>query len=467
MHIIFVHGWSVTHTDTYGELPAWLEQQSRQNKIQNIYLGKYISFVDTVTLDDIARAFEQALQDELGSKMKQGFACITHSTGGPVIRLWMTLYHGRKLSLCPMKHLIMLAPANHGSALAQLGKKTISRLKGLFDGTEPGVGVLDWLELGSEQSWELNATWLSYNCTKNGIYLFVLTGQSIDRKFYDHLNSYTGEAGSDGVVRAAAANMNYQLLELEQTDDKTKIDVSFSRRGAAFAFGILPGLAHSGDECGIIRSVTRKNAAGHPTAIWVARCLAVSSAAGYKTVCEELAAVTEETQKLERDKTEKKLFGTKHYLTSRYSMIVFRLIDDRGAILSDYDLYITAGPKYSPDDLPEGFFVDRQRNRRYPGKLTYFVDHDVLREGLNNQAMEGRIGFRVVARPEAQSDSLAYYHPLNFESDQNSVSKVLRAHETLMIQIKLRRCVDARVFRIESGTKPGPIVKTPTGKRVP
>ena len=145
MHIIFVHGWSVTHTDTYGELPRWLSQQSRDYKIQNVYLGKYISFVDSVTLDDIARAFQQALYDALGKKMEDGFACITHSTGGPVVRLWMKLYYGAQLTACPMKHLIMLAPANHGSALAQLGKGTFSRFKSLLEGEQPGVRVLDWL----------------------------------------------------------------------------------------------------------------------------------------------------------------------------------------------------------------------------------------------------------------------------------------------------------------------------------
>eukprot|EP01031_Cornospumella_fuschlensis_P043536 gene43536-53229_t len=43
----------------------------------------------------------------------------------------------------------MLAPANFGSALAQLGKGRVGRLKAWFSGVEPGQGVLDWLELGS------------------------------------------------------------------------------------------------------------------------------------------------------------------------------------------------------------------------------------------------------------------------------------------------------------------------------
>jgi hypothetical protein len=465
MQIIFVHGWSVTHTDTYGELPRWLSQQPRDYKIQNVYLGKYISFVDSVTLDDIARAFQQALYDALGKKMEDGFACITHSTGGPVVRLWMKLYYGAQLTACPMKHLIMLAPANHGSALAQLGKGTFSRFKSLLEGEQPGVRVLDWLELGSEQAWNLNESWIAYDCPKAGIYPFVLTGQSIDRAFYDHLNSYTGEAGSDGVVRAAAANMNYTLMRLHQEGDTPVLDLS-SRRPRT-AFGILPGRSHSGERMGIIRSITEANAARHPTAKWVLRCLEVASERDYFLVCDELDDLTAGTQRDERVDKQKKFFGTRTFRTSRYSMILFKFVDDRGDVLTDYDLYLTAGPNYSPDDLPQGFFVDRQRNKKNPGMLTYYVDHDVLRRGLNKQKLEGRIGFRVEARPVAGEDALAFYRRLEFRSDEDGALEILRPNETLMLEFKLQRWVDSTVFRIESSLKPSPIDKKPSGTTVP
>lgn len=464
MHIIFVHGWSVTHTNTYGDLPKWLGQQVPEAGIQNIYLGKYISFVDTVTADDIARAFQQAVEDTLGDKAKDGFACITHSTGGPVVRLWMTLFYGANLGACPMKHLIMLAPANHGSALAQLGRGTLSRLKGLTEGVEPGQRVLDLLELGSEQSWALNLTWLSYDCAAAGIFCFVLTGQAIDRKFYDHLNSYTGEPGSDGVVRVCGANMNYSLLQLHQNGSNLEVDLS--KRRLRTALGVLPGRSHSGDDMGIIRSVTMDNASKHPTAKWVLRCLEVDSAEEYAVACDELDAVTAKTQKDERVEEQKKIFGTKRYITSRYSMLVFKFVDDRGDTLSDYDLFITGGPKYSPDDLPEGFFVDRQRNKRNPGKLTYYLDHDVLRRGLNKAKMEGRIGFRVVARPIEDKQALAFYRPIEFQSDEDSLVDLLRPNETLMIEVKMQRWVDARVFQIEGKLTPSPIEKTPLGRTV-
>lgn len=463
MHIIFVHGWSVTDTGTYGDMPEWLAKQTGSN-VQNVYLGKYISFVDTVTADDIARAFQQAITDALGAKVNDGFACITHSTGGPVIRLWMKLYHEKNLSACPMKHLVMLAPANHGSALAQLGKGALGRLKSMAEGIEPGQRVLDFLELGSDQSWKLNEAWLDYDCVAAGIYLFVLTGQTIDRALYDHLNSYTDEAGSDGVVRICAANMNYSLLQLTQSGNE--LIANSSRRRHRTALGVLPGLAHSGDKLGIIKSVKKGNASTHPAAVWTLRCLGVTSAAEYEAICDKLDALTAQTQKDERVEEQKKLFGTKKYITSRYSMLVFRFVDDRGEVLNDYDLFITGGPKYSPDDLPEGFFVDRQRNKRSPGKLTYYLDYDVLRRGLNKAVMEGRIGFKVIARPVEDDEALAFYRPIEFQSDEDSLAEVLLPNETLMIEIRFQRFVDARVFRVESNLTPGKIDLKPSGKTV-
>jgi hypothetical protein len=458
MLVLFIHGWSVRHTDTYGELPTWLEQQRGLDglplQVGDVYLGKYISFDDAVTVDDIARAFQHAIVDTLGSKLTNGrrFACITHSTGGPVVRKWMDLYYRDQLDKCPMSHLLMLAPANHGSALAQLGKSRLSRMKCLLEGikdrseVEPGQRVLDWLELGSDGAWELNTNWLDYDCVKQSVFPFVLTGQSIDRSMYDTLNSYTDEAGSDGVVRVASANLNYSLLRLQQDGNTLRIDKH--RRCVPTALGVLPCLSHSGDDMGIIRSVKLSNASQHQTAQWVLRCLRVDTQTAYRKLADELAKVSQQTQEKERTERVKSFFGSRTYRNNRYSMVVFRITDDRGNQLEDYDLFLTAGPHYSEDHLPPGFFLDRQRNQRNRGKLTYYLDHDVMTEGLSKPHMESRIGFRLVARPEENEDSLAFYRMLKFESTLSKLEKLLVPNETLMVDLQLKRWVDATVFRL-------------------
>ena len=117
--VIFVHGWSVTNTDTYGQLPERLRAEAAQRgisiRVEEIFLGRYISFHDDVRLPDISHALQTALQDAPIVEALQGgrrFACITHSTGGPVVRDWWYRYYQDSMAAtCPLSHLIMLAPA--------------------------------------------------------------------------------------------------------------------------------------------------------------------------------------------------------------------------------------------------------------------------------------------------------------------------------------------------------------------
>jgi len=52
--IVFVHGWSVINTDTYGGLPARLRNEAKARnidmQIKHLYLGRYISFHDEVRI---------------------------------------------------------------------------------------------------------------------------------------------------------------------------------------------------------------------------------------------------------------------------------------------------------------------------------------------------------------------------------------------------------------------------------
>jgi len=383
-----------------------------------------------------------------------------------VVRKWLDLYYGRDgLSACPMSHLVMLAPANHGSALAQLGKSRLSRIKNLLEGAEPGKRVLDWLELGSAGQWELNLRALDYNYADHGLFPFVLTGQRIDRRMYDHLNSYTGEAGSDGVVRTSAANMNFNYICFDQVDGILK--PRRTTRTPRTAFGVLPGRSHSGDVMGIIRSVTDEDedpAQPHPTVEWVLRCLEVSDPTQYDQVCKDLDTLTEETQANERVEEVHKLLGSTFYENERHSMFTFKMRDDRGEPLADYDLLLTAGPNYDPDELPEGFFADRQRNQRDPGRLTYYVNHDRMEEGLSQAAMQQKIGFRVVARP---STGLAYYAVAEYQSDVETVNTLLRPNETVMVEITLRRAVDLAVFNLTDKLETQEISAQPVQKTLP
>jgi hypothetical protein len=494
--VVFVHGWSVTHTNTYGGLPDRLVAEAQavglDLLVKHIYLSRYISFHDEVRLRDISRAFQDAVERELADLVKQEgrFACITHSTGGPVIRDWWWRHYKSVPSagVCPMSHLVMLAPANFGSALAQLGKARLGRIKAWFGGVEPGEGVLNWLELGSSEAWQLNSAWIDDDGSDidvKGIFPFVLTGQSIDRKLYDNLNTYTGEMGSDGVVRVAAANMNSTRVTLSQEPagkgasgklKANKLVAGAVTRSPRTALRVLAGKSHSGTTMGIMRSV--KPALGvskdAETLASVLDCLRVASRKEYLTLCDRFDKETDKVQDDERAEVETRiLLPDNVFIHDRYSMVIFRLCDEEGYAIRDFDLLLTAGPNSDPNHLPKGFALDRQANRRTPGTLTFYFNWDVM-SGCPEVKHDGRVlrpaiagaqglGLRIAPRPD---EGFAHYLRCEISASTRLLKSVLLPNQTTLVDIKLRRIVRRGVFELDRGTeqrsfktaKPGDVI---------
>jgi len=464
MQVIFVHGWSVTDTGTYAYLPQAIAKQGTNQglalDIKEIWLGRYISFDDEVSIGDVTRAFEQAMRDEVPGYGTPGhkFSCITHSTGGPVVREWMERYWGAdNLSACPLEHLVMLAPANHGSPLAKLGKKRVGRIKAWFQGMEPGERILQWLSLGSEYQIELAERYLDYKPVENGFFPFVLTGQTIDKKFYNFVDKYLVEPGSDGVVRVAGANMNYSMVRLTETNDIIQINKDFDdeididankldvdggiRRPEPSALGVVANTSHSGRDKGIMGAV--RNAKSKRAQVGaILNCLKVDDAQSYNNQIDALNQMTQKTQ------------GAK----PQFVNLVFSIKDDQGDPINDYDLFLLGGPKHIPSALTKGFFQDRQQNTESPNHLVYYINHTKI-------VQKELTGFRVVARP-AQSQErdengnppkdgpLVYYHPVEYRSDGVNLNEVLQPNETLYIEIVLKRRVDKNVFRLDPEGNP-------------
>jgi alpha-beta hydrolase superfamily lysophospholipase len=477
--IVFVHGWSVTHTDTYGGLPERLAAEAaaagRALQVRDLRLAKYVSFHDEVRVEDIARGMEAAVRAELGDLIarRERFAVVTHSTGGPVAReWWWRSYASRKgAGTCPMSHLVMLAPANFGSALAQLGKGRISRIKSWAGGVEPGTGVLDWLEHGSGESWALNEAWIRGRFGKPepaGVFSFVLTGQRVDRSLYDHLNSYTGESGSDGVVRVAAANLNAALLRLEQGrgNEIGKLTaVGRLLRAPRSVFRLVSGTTHSGKDMGIMRSVdAHPNGAGKEVTDAILRCFAVGSAVEYAALCDAFAAETAKIQAAEQVEVQKiPVLPDRVYVHDRTSLVIFRVRDTEGYPLQDFDLELT-GASDDPDLLPEGFFKDRQRNQRAKNVLTYFFNYDLMTgcEAVPDPRQPGewvrkerrgadRLGLRVTPRP---ASGFVRYCAGAAQADPKTLKAVIRPNETTLVDVVLRRLVHRGVFEMDRGDAP-------------
>jgi hypothetical protein len=449
MKLLFVHGWSVTSKRTYGGMPAALAAQAPAHGLQldlkEVFLGRYISFRDEVRMDDLERAFDRAVRDALGvgpAAAIPRFSCITHSTGGPLVRCWVDRYYGAtSLAKCPLEHLIMLAPPNHGSALAQLGKATLGRMKAWAEGIEPGQQILDWLELGSDGQRALNLDFLHYDLPAlhaAGVRHFpvVLTGETIDRSLFDYINSYTGEPGSDGVVRAASANLDARWLTLVQTDTPiaalrfkgtTALETRETtvRQPAPTVFRLIPDASHSGDKIGIIKSVKAANAAKKEVVARTLEALKIRSGADYNAAIAAARAAN----------------TTLQAVGQRYFQIVFSVRDDEGRPVHDFDIILLGGPDYDPDALPKGFFRDRQKNRANRNAVTYYMNHDVMM-GTTDR----KFGFRVIARPD---NGFARYTPAEFHSDTMTLDAVIDPNVTTYVDIVLKRRVDAESARFD------------------
>lgn len=462
--VVFVHGYSVTNLDTYGELPVRLKAEGANNalevKVEEIYLSRYISFQDEVKLDDISRAFESAVKDQLSDLLKNNerFICITHSTGGPVIRNWWSRYYRVNRNVCPMSHLIMLAPANFGSALAQLGKSRISRLKSWVEGVEPGQGVLDWLELGSRPAWDLNKEWIFGSdelIGPEGIFPFVLIGQWIDRSFYDNLNSYTGEMGSDGVIRSAAANLNAQYIRLVQGSKKSGIDkliIEEFKQSPGTAFRIIRKKSHSGKDIGIMASVKKEisDTKSTETIKAIYDCIKVTDKSEYDLLSAQFSKETLEVQKDELEEKVKSIFNERTFIHGRFSQVIFKITDSEGIPLTDFDLLFT-GHDNDPNHLPEGFFADRQQNRINRNTVTYYFNYDIM-SGKNIKGEASASGhlksMGLIVRPRPAA-GFVRYADCSLEATAEYLEKALQPNSTTLLEIILQRMIDKEVFRMK------------------
>ena len=478
--VVFVHGWSVSNLNTYGELPLCLMDEAKKEgitiTIREIFLGRYISFHDEVKLGDIYRAFNTAVKDQLADILKDGsrFICITHSTGGPVIRDWVSTYYVNESIMCPMSHLIMLAPANYGSALAQLGKGRVGRLKSWFEGKEPGQGVLDWLELGSNGAWQLNMKWIQEGEKKinaEQFFPFVITGQSIDRKLYDALNTYTGEIGSDGVVRVAAANLHSRYIKLVQPKPKKNKNGELTtddfiieeyKEAPSTPLRIISRKSHSGPDMGIMASIRRNSKENKETIQAILECIKVNNKEDYISIYNKFVNETEAVQERELVEIEKRLLlSDRVFIHDKFSMVIFKVNDSANQPVNDFDLLFTAGENSDPNHLPPGFASDRQRNRNHPKTITYFFNYNIIngaksvKDPLSKKVYRKKIdgidllGLIVNPRPDK---GFVRYIPCKIDAKSELLEKAFIPNGTTMIEICMQRLVDKEVFRLEQLT---------------
>ncbi|MDQ6645671.1 MAG: phospholipase, partial [Pseudomonadota bacterium] len=287
------------------------------------------------------------------------------------------------------------------------------------------------------------------------------------------LNSYTGEDGSDGVVRIAAANLNarHAVLSPRATGisgiDTLSLNLS---RGPRCAFKLMPDAAHCGADHGIVSS------AETATVQTVLRCLQVRNFNQYVALCTAF-----ETENANRDAYKVELepagpFAPRVHIHDPCSLLIVRLADDTGEPLRGAGFLLTAGSTASVDLMPEGFMLDRQAHSKQPATISLFLNYSLL-------AGSGRVADprneRKTLRPAVASHrpygaiihpvdlSGLVHHALAASAGSDDLFTVLGPHQTTVLDVVLPRKVHQGVFRLTRSLTPDDFRKPMPGPLIP
>jgi hypothetical protein len=251
--LVIVHGWSDI-SKSFERLAKMLEERL-STSVSIISLGDYLSMEDEVRFDDLSTAMERAWRDHRLPVGKGAVDAVVHSTGGLVIRDWLTRHY--KPARAPIRNLVMLAPANFGSPLAHKGRSFMGRVFKGFIAKKPegssfqtGTHILKGLELASPYSWDLA---MRDRFGKGGemyrpgnVLCTVLVGNT----GYSGISALANEDGSDGTVRLSTANMNCVRIHAafpahpENENVGHDVDYTFEPSTGSTAFGVMDGFNH-------------------------------------------------------------------------------------------------------------------------------------------------------------------------------------------------------------------------------
>ena len=415
-HVAIVHGWS-DDSGSFRKLRDFLVANGFD--VTQVFLTDYISMDDDVRIEDVAKRMEVVLRAEMDAgRLAKAFDLIVHSTGGLVAREWVTRFYPDGTS-CPAKRIVMLAPANFGSALAALGKSMIGRIaKGWNNWLQTGTEMLRGLELASPYQWGLACRDLldpSPGGQGTGpygpdrIWPFVIVGS---RGYPQGLRQIVNENGSDGTVRAAAANLNAVGLTIDfaTTPDSPEVRLWHRRSGDfQIPFAVLPDRDHST----IVQPQANTNSQAAFSSLlgqMILAALSCGTPARYAEIQAEWAKTSEATAGLARDDAARIAAFDRGDAPDakelhQYFQIITRVRDDHGQPVNDYFLE---------------FFAPRASGNR---DAVYF-QKEVL-EGVHvNRAMAS---LRCLYAD--RNDLLENYYPLIPQPDRREVAMSISAAE--------------------------------------
>lgn len=492
--IVLVHGYSAESreddrgaiTGIYGDLPAALREAYGQPTVVDVDVSRYVTLEDGITLDDLSLALDRALRDH--GLLDEPFHVIAHSTGALVVRNWLR-HHTPRPS--PVGNIVYMAGAQFGSGWAHLGRGQLAKWgRRIFqEGTERGVRVLDALELGSSSTLDLHLQFL----LQPGMSMvedlqvceYVICGTQADPDWFMLPIRYAKEDGSDGVIRASAANLNFnyqKLVPTEQARGMTWEQVLRQVERARSAdtadgsppialyeaapdsqhssdperdeipFAIPFACAHSGDDHGVVT--------GHVPREQVLRLLRHALEADSTDRWRQLVGVFREETELTYQRAADRddggwlarvwsLVEDPHAQYDPHAQVVIRVRDQHGRPVDHYDVFFSSGTEGTP---MRRLLEDNHVNAVTPNVIVFYLRtgrHDGAQHRVVDRLPDLAGLTLLVTAVEPQTEQVRYL-PARFDLDRDSLKRWIQPHRTTIIDIELLRVTGPDMFQIVS-----------------
>lgn len=466
--VLIVHGWSDT-SDSFHDLAAFLGAQGFEAR--ELWLGDYISMADDVRVADVGKRMAEVIEAMIATgELNASFDMIVHSTGGLVAREWLTTRYRGAAEACPVKRLVMLAPANYGSKLAGMGKSFLGRVvKGYDNWFQTGSSMLNDLELASPYQWELaqrdivvapggdNARYYG----SDRVWPFVIVGT---HPYAGLLRQIVNEDGGDGTVRACAANLNAQgvTIDFTRSEDEAVFSTWNSRLECDVPLAVLPTRTH-GSIVDPLRANTDNQESIAETDAEKARLgelilqgLRCPDFDAYRAIRSEWDAVTEETANRRNNPGADSAAYFHQYMQAN-----FYVVDDHGRPVNDYFLEFLSdtAPSHTEANvyLHAHVIEDVSVNSQIAASRNVYFDRTDLMEGYYRRLPAGadRVLYLSISAA-APGENIRYFRresegakgqvPVHMEHD--ATRRWLRRNSTHFVQILIPRMPGKNVFKL-------------------
>ncbi|MFZ6673817.1 esterase/lipase family protein [Undibacterium sp. Xuan67W] len=469
--VLIIHGWSDT-SKSFHTLAEFLEKNNYQAK--QLWLGDYISMDDDVRVADVGKRMAEVIDELMQTgELAASFDVIVHSTGGLVAREWLTTHYKGRAEQCPMKRLVMLAPANYGSKLAATGKSFLGRVvKGYNNWFQTGKSMLNDLELASPYQWELaqrdilvgpealDAANPVQFYGDDKVWPFVIVGT---HPYASLLRQIVNENGADGTVRACAANLNAQgvTIDFREQDSSSAITNWVSRLQSDIPLAVLPTRTH-----GSIIDPDRAETSNHEDiaetpeqlaqlGLVILQALGCDSFPAYQLLQTQWHDLSEATAALSKTTTEEPEFF------HQYLQVNCNVVDDQGKPVTDYFLEFFADTKRNNTDanvyLHANVIEDVKTNSQNPALRNLYFDRTDLMEGYYPLLPKGTEQVLYMSISAASpGNNINYFErekvgsamqiPLHFLNENQQ--RWLKRNSTHFLQIIIPRIPNTNVFKL-------------------